>query len=417
MKLSNVFNSILFSLILTIFPILSHKAIAVELKPSEPNTMASEDNQFTLNSFKVKKCGNNEVSVKSKKSVILKCFEGNKEVISQLEKLGDDFWTKFNLQQILYIANVIGKYPVIHKTSYSNNKPIYRNDKNGELELLSSNHITEIVNDCSKNLINILSLKNNNFLSTDKAIEGNYTYLAMTEKYQKGLSFLGNVKDANIIFAYYFRHNLEVKETFEFNPKVKYNVESSNVVFIQQNPKIVFKGFENQLKFQSNLMNNYVLINIINEMKKLNYQNSDNFTRKDLLLKVVSNYVTESNAYLNSSSSEKEIILNNAKNYFQDLISKKTSLNDLELIYKRNTAWLMINNEINSNRLYNNRVQSPIGKVAYGEANYHTFMILSVTNGKTYILQGDGANPAFPYEITTIDKVLNNADRVVTFKH
>jgi hypothetical protein len=416
MNFQNLFRSLVLSFILLTVPSIT-KVSAVEIKASAPDQEVSETNKFVVDSLKVKKCGNDEKSIDSKKLVILNCFKNNKKVIAELTRLGDDFWQNYNLQQILYIGNIIGTYPIVHKTNYSNQKPIYRPDKMGNLELLESKNIAKIVNDCSKNVTNILELQNNNYLSEDKGIEGEYSYNQMMIKFGTAFDFLGNVTEAKSIFAYFQRFKLNLKSLSIYTSKVVASeFRSTNIVFIQQNPTVSFGSFDKLLNHKSLTLKNDILNIILDEANQLKLQNIDEFTDKTLLKIVVKKLATENNIYNQSSSIEKSFLLKEVESFFSSLILGKKSIAEMDQISKSQVYSIKINEGIYKNRDYKNRVDSEFGRVELKKSNYHTFPILSVKNGQVFVLQGDGANPAFPYTITTIEKVLTKGDRVVTFQ-
>jgi hypothetical protein len=352
-------------------------------------------------------------NVQDKKDYLIDCLGENHQGLKKYLALSNSFWTKFNTNQILFLASMYGVYPNLEvgkdkQTEVLNKKTgfytIKSKDSNGkELDMDTF--------DCIRTNVALASLAHsstyaglkNEYLYTRQATIGTYTTL---------------VKD----FIDAFKVQLPNFTQIGYKPLVNQGISSSSakkltqvgdVIYINS-LRIGFKTWDEQRSYDSKVFTATVLKQLVLDMKYSNIKTTKELSKTTLDAAIRAAYAKNSEE---NSDNDKELIVQGSLTMVNKLLAK--DLTSIEI----NSYVQLLDKELDAIDTQVDVAESKIkmfsttgNPIKPGSVNFHVVTVLDIHNGVIKVAQMDGSQPLQAMSIANWNSRINDNDRLAILR-
>jgi hypothetical protein len=353
-------------------------------------------------------------TVQAKKSYLINCLGQDHIGLKNYLSLSDSFWSKFNTNQILFLASMYGVYPNIKadkdkpqevlnkKTGFYTIKS--KDSKGKELEMDTF--------DCIRTNVALASLTNS---STYAGLKNEYLYTRQ--------AILGLYKNLMKDFIDAFQTQLPNFTQIGYKPvvnqgiaasKAKDMVQVGDVIYINS-LRIGFKTWDEQRSYDSKVFTVSTLKQLLLDMRYSNIKTTKELSTDTLNAAIRSSYAktTEEN-----SDNDKELIVQESITMVNKLLVNDNTPSDI------NSHILTLEKELDHTDTKIDSAEKKIkmysttGKpIQPGSVNFHVVTILDITKEGIKISQMDGSQPLQAMSIAKWDSIIHNNDRVAILRN
>jgi hypothetical protein len=397
--------------------ILGHRLV-LEVPYTKFDTSDISDLRFyNDNIFNVNSCKNTPIfqTVKAKKEFIKQCTASRPQIYEELEQLSDSFWMQHCSEQLLLIAQMLEKLPVIEEVNQSIN--ITNSDQKDQTGNIKSkgdqvrNNKTYTL-DCLRFSVALAGLKSSNQLGTVqvtqskvKQIQSKYTTLIdqMGPEFDKQLAAFEQV-------GYH-----PISENIQSSSSYLNQIKIGDVVYFIP----IQDGFTNRQEYLDHRYSIQKLA-LLENLKQLLLDK--NVISLDLLQgsnidKVLQELYGDQQILMELLNPAELISLRDLlESELSMLKSQKTSISELNSRIKQ----LQISTDKTNAKIKkfqeSRSKQTSYGKVNLEAANYHYITVIDKTAESIKAIQIDGANPLIPMSIENIESIVGRSEKIVILR-
>jgi hypothetical protein len=352
-------------------------------------------------------------TVQAKKSYLINCLGQDHVGLKNYLTLSNAFWSKFNTNQILFLASMYGVYPNLEANKDKPQEVLNKKTGFYTIKTKDSNgkELDMDTFDCIRTNVALASLTNS---STYAGLKNEYLYTRQAT--------LGLYKNLMKDFLEAFQVQLPNFTQIGYKPivnqgisasKAKDMVQVGDVVYLN-NLRIGFKTWDEQHSYDSKVFTVTVLKQLLLDMRYSNIKTSKELSTETLTAAIRATYAktTEEN-----SETDKELIVQESIAMVNKLLAKE--LTTVEI----NSYLLSLEKELDNT---DSKIDSTENKIKMfsttgrpiqpGSVNFHVVTVLDVTPSGIKVAQMDGSQPLQAMSIANWDSRINPNDRVAILR-
>jgi hypothetical protein len=352
-------------------------------------------------------------TIQNKKSYLINCLGSEHVGLKKYLALSNSFWSKFNTNQILFLASMYGVYPNIEVGKEKPQETL--NKKTGFWVIKSKDSKGKDLDmdtfDCIRTNVALASLSNS---STYAGLKNEYLYTRQKT--------IGMYKDLMKDFLDFFQVQLPNFTQIGYKPIVNQGVTASkakdmvkvgDVVYINS-LRIGFKTWDEQRAYDSKVFAHSILKQLLLDMRYSNIKSTKELSTDTLNQAIRAAYSknTEEN-----SDNDKELIVQGSISIVNKLLAKDLTSTEINSYIQKLEIELDDIDTKTETAEKNIKMYSTTGHpIQPGSVNFHLVTVLDIHNGVIKISQMDGSQPLQAMSIANWDSRINPNDRLAILR-
>jgi hypothetical protein len=351
-------------------------------------------------------------SIENKKYQLINAIGMEDKRGIQLLDMSDEFWSYYNLRQLIYLSKMIGFYPKVD-SDLSPLSPILLPNNFYELGMLSNYYYYSW--DCLRNSLAIAGLGKSDQYGYPQMDSFHYGKNITKSRFPNICSALNSYIPSIIINFAIYGYQPVVDKVFRYE-EIADKLKVGDIVYMVP-LDWGFDDYNEYLAFASVELSILFLESFANEMNLLGSEDLKDIEESELHATIDQQFARYFYELTTLSPNQQQLVLEHCKTVISNILLNNSSIidlnngiRDLRLRFDQTESEMTLSNTVHAYEFEEGKFYNP------RRANFHLFTILDRTESGLLSLQIDGANPLKPLTIEDPSITTRTVDRCVILR-